>query len=93
MVLEVRTGVLGDEPLLIRKTDLLTGLVDVLHTSFTVGGVCSRYRVDSLTDNGLAHDQLRLAVIIGLSGLDGLYYSSQTVGEGIEEGNICHTSG
>lgn len=92
VVLEVGTGVLGDKPLLLWKTDLLTGLVDVLHTSLTVGGGCALYRVDPLADNGLAHDQLRLAVIVGLCGLEGLYHSSQTVGEGIEECSICHTS-
>lgn len=95
VVLEVGTGVLGDEPLLIRKADLLTGLVDVLHTRLTVGGVCARHRVDPLADNGLAHDQLRLAVIVGLSGLEGLNHRTQIVNVirgGVRECKICHIS-
>lgn len=69
MVREVRPGVVGHKPLLVGEADGLAGLVRVLHASFTVRRVRSRDGVDALADDGLAHDQLGLAVLGGLGRL------------------------
>lgn len=69
MVREVRPGVVGHEPLLLGEADRLAGLVRVLHAGLTVRRVRSRDGVDALADDGLAHDQLRLAVLGRLGGL------------------------
>ena len=72
MVLEERSGVLGNEPLLFREANCLAGLVGVLHSRFAVGSVCPGHGFDALADDGLADDQLRLTVLGGFGGLEGL---------------------
>lgn len=62
MVLKEGAGVLGHEPLLLREANRLARLVGVSHTGLTVGCVGARDGVDTLTDDGLAHDHLRLTV-------------------------------
>ena len=73
MVLEERTGVLRDEPLLLGEADRLAGLVRVLDARLAVGRVGARDGVDALADDGLAHDQLGLAVLGGLGGRQRLF--------------------
>mmetsp|Transcript_14645 Transcript_14645/g.29644 ORF Transcript_14645/g.29644 Transcript_14645/m.29644 type:complete len:487 (-) Transcript_14645:141-1601(-) len=67
----------GDVELLIRKAKLGTGLIGELDTGFTVGSVGTGNLVDTFTDNGAAHEQLRLAVVVGLGVLDGGIHSLQ----------------
>lgn len=69
MVREVGPGVVRHEPLLVGEADGLAGLVRVLHASLTVRRVRSCDGVDALADDGLAHDQLGLAVLGGLGRL------------------------
>ena len=71
-VLEEITSSLRDVPLLsLRKANVLLGVVNVWDTGFSVSGVGSLGLFHSLSDDGVALDELRLSVVGGLGGGDG----------------------
>mmetsp|Transcript_24619 Transcript_24619/g.38027 ORF Transcript_24619/g.38027 Transcript_24619/m.38027 type:complete len:530 (+) Transcript_24619:759-2348(+) len=63
---------LANVPLLtIRQSNVLLGVVHVWHASLTVCGIGTLSLLHSFTNNGVALDELGLAVIAGLGGGDG----------------------
>lgn len=59
-------GLRGHIPLLLGQTQLLAGSIDVLDTSLTVTSVGTSDLINTLADDGLADDELGLAVVVGL---------------------------
>mmetsp|Transcript_5883 Transcript_5883/g.7631 ORF Transcript_5883/g.7631 Transcript_5883/m.7631 type:complete len:621 (-) Transcript_5883:46-1908(-) len=77
---EVVASSLRNEPLLaLRKTDVLLGVVNVWDTSLSVGSVGSLSLLHTLSDDGVALDELGLAVVGGLGSSDGLLDNSEVV--------------
>mmetsp|Transcript_52038 Transcript_52038/g.125585 ORF Transcript_52038/g.125585 Transcript_52038/m.125585 type:complete len:636 (-) Transcript_52038:69-1976(-) len=71
-VTEEVTSSLRDIPLLtVGKADVLLGLVDVGDTSLTVSSVGTLGLLHTLSDDGVALDELGLSVVTGLGGSDG----------------------
>mmetsp|Transcript_20994 Transcript_20994/g.34638 ORF Transcript_20994/g.34638 Transcript_20994/m.34638 type:complete len:622 (+) Transcript_20994:383-2248(+) len=66
-------------PLLLRKADRSTGLVNVWDTGLSVGGVGSLSLFHSLSDDGVALNKLGLSVVGGLGSSDGLLNNSKVV--------------
>mmetsp|Transcript_10183 Transcript_10183/g.28581 ORF Transcript_10183/g.28581 Transcript_10183/m.28581 type:complete len:741 (+) Transcript_10183:131-2353(+) len=70
--LEEVAGALGDVPLLaLGKADVDLGLVNVGDAGLTVSGVGALGLLHTLTDDGVALDELGLAIVGGLGGGDG----------------------
>mmetsp|Transcript_15862 Transcript_15862/g.53056 ORF Transcript_15862/g.53056 Transcript_15862/m.53056 type:complete len:449 (+) Transcript_15862:44-1390(+) len=63
-ILKMLVCVLGNLPRLSQAESLL-GFRNILHAGFTVSSVGTSDLVDSLADDGLAHQELRLAVLGG----------------------------
>mmetsp|Transcript_20881 Transcript_20881/g.35892 ORF Transcript_20881/g.35892 Transcript_20881/m.35892 type:complete len:584 (-) Transcript_20881:129-1880(-) len=77
--IEERASSLRHEPLLLRKANVGTGLVNVWDTGLSVGGVGSLGLFHSLSDDGVALDELGLSIVGGLGGSDGLLNNSEVV--------------
>ena len=70
--LEEVAGALGDVPLLtLGEANVELGLVDVRDAGLTVSGVGALGLLHTLTDDGVALDELGLAIVGGLGGGDG----------------------
>mmetsp|Transcript_830 Transcript_830/g.1761 ORF Transcript_830/g.1761 Transcript_830/m.1761 type:complete len:573 (+) Transcript_830:660-2378(+) len=83
-ITEEVTSSFGDEPLLtFREADVLLGVVNVWDTGFSVSGVGSLGFFHTLSDDGVALDELGLSVVGGLGGgngfLDGIEVMSVDV--------------
>mmetsp|Transcript_14996 Transcript_14996/g.24389 ORF Transcript_14996/g.24389 Transcript_14996/m.24389 type:complete len:312 (+) Transcript_14996:654-1589(+) len=77
--LEEIAGSLRHEPLLLGEADGGTGLVYIWDTSLSMGSVGALSLLHSLSDDGVALDELGLAVVGGLGGSDGLLNDSKVV--------------
>merc|ERR1719343_565077 len=79
-IVEEVTSSLGDVPLLtFRKSDVLLRGINVWDTGFSVGGVGSLGFFHTLTDDGVAFDELRLSILGGLGGGNGLFDGIEVV--------------
>jgi len=67
------TSSLRHMPLLLRKADGSTGLVNVWDTGLSVSGVGSLSLFHSLSDDGVALNELRLSIVRSLGSGDGLF--------------------
>mmetsp|Transcript_18439 Transcript_18439/g.41040 ORF Transcript_18439/g.41040 Transcript_18439/m.41040 type:complete len:735 (-) Transcript_18439:56-2260(-) len=77
--LEEIAGAFRHKPLLLREADASTGLVNIRDTSLSVSGVGSLGLLHTLTDDGIALDELGLAVVRRLGGSDGLLNSGEVM--------------
>mmetsp|Transcript_31839 Transcript_31839/g.67832 ORF Transcript_31839/g.67832 Transcript_31839/m.67832 type:complete len:518 (+) Transcript_31839:724-2277(+) len=73
------TSSLRNIPLLLRKANAGTGLVDVGDTSLSVSSVGTLSLFHALSDDGVALDELGLAIVGGLGSSDGLLNNSKVV--------------
>mmetsp|Transcript_1811 Transcript_1811/g.4526 ORF Transcript_1811/g.4526 Transcript_1811/m.4526 type:complete len:463 (-) Transcript_1811:145-1533(-) len=73
------TGALGHEPLLLGEADGRAGFVNVWDTGLSVSGVGALCLLHSLSDDGVALDELGLAIVGGLGGGDGLLNNSKVM--------------
>mmetsp|Transcript_30080 Transcript_30080/g.64466 ORF Transcript_30080/g.64466 Transcript_30080/m.64466 type:complete len:528 (-) Transcript_30080:46-1629(-) len=84
-IAEEVTSSFGNEPLLtFRESNVLLGSVNVWDTGFSVSSVGSLGFFHTLSDDGVALDELRLSVVVGLGSGDGFLDGIKIVSVNVE---------